>query len=80
MDLDLDQLAAAALRLSPDLRARLAERLIASLDNSAERELLEAEWEAELDRREHALDADPSRALPAAEVFRAARKRLGGAR
>lgn len=80
MDIDLDQLAAAALRLPTDLRARLVERLIASLDDPAEREIFEAEWEAELDHRDQALDADPSRARPASEVFRAARERLGGAR
>lgn len=80
MDPDLDHLAAAALRLPTDLRARRAERLIASPDDAVGRERREAEWNAELDRRDQALDADPSRVRPAAGMLRVARERLGGAR
>lgn len=76
MDIDLEQLAAAALKLPSALRARLAERLIASLDNDAEQAAIAAEWEAELDRREAELEAYPESARPAAEVLRAARERL----
>lgn len=77
MELDLEQLSVAALRLPSTQRARLAERLLASLDGDAERSALVTEWELELDRREAALEATSTNAKPATEVFQAARRHLG---
>ena len=71
MDLDLDQLAAAVLRLPTAERAELASRLLESLEPEGEApDVVAAAWEAELARRETEFDADPSIGLSAAEVFR----------
>ncbi len=72
MNLDLDQLAQAVLRLPVAARAELATRLLESLDSAEMDEspdAVGAAWEAELDRRDVALAADPSLAIPADEVF-----------
>ena len=63
------------LKLSPKDRARLAQRLLESLDTLSEPEI-ESLWLEEAERRDQALDADPSRAIPADEVLREARSRL----
>lgn len=73
MDLDLDQLADAVLRLSVAARAELAARLLESLDEESDAQppkVVAAAWEAELDRREAELVAEPSLAVPAEEAFR----------
>lgn len=73
MELDLNQLAQAVLRLPDAARAELVTRLLESLDaaDPAEsREALAAAWETELDRREEELDADSSLGIPADEAFR----------
>lgn len=73
MDLDLDQLADAVLRLPDAARAELATRLLESLDPddaNESPEVVGAAWEAELDRREAELAANPSLGIPAEEVFR----------
>lgn len=73
MDLDLEQLAAAVLRLPDAARADLATRLLANLkpdvpgDSAA---AIASAWDAELERREAELAEDPSFGIPAAEVFR----------
>jgi hypothetical protein len=69
MDIDVDQLAAAALRLPTALRATLAERLLASLDDEAERAEHAAAWEAEFDQREQEAAAEPARVIAGAEAF-----------
>lgn len=76
MELDFEQVSAAALRLPSTQLARLAERLLASLDSDAERGAVVAEWELELDPREAALEATSTNARPAPEVFEAARRHL----
>jgi putative addiction module component (TIGR02574 family) len=63
------------LKLAPKDRARLAQRLLESLDTLSEPEI-EALWLDEAERRDQALDTDPSRAIPADEVLREARSRL----
>lgn len=68
-----DDRTAAALRLPASLRAELAERLIAGLD---EEPAIHPDGQAELDRRDAELDRDPSLARPADEVFRRIRARL----
>ncbi len=72
MDLDLDQLAEAVLRLPDAARADLATRLLASLelpDAGEAPEAVAAAWEIELDRREADLAADPSLGLSQEEFF-----------
>lgn len=70
------ELEVAALRLPPKERARLAERLLASLEilTSEERDEL---WTAESLRRDADLDAHPELGRDGASVFRDARNRLG---
>jgi putative addiction module component (TIGR02574 family) len=73
MDLDLEQLAEVVLRLPDAARADLATRLLASLEPDVAEDSAAAiagAWDAELDRREAELEADPSAGIPAAEVFR----------
>lgn len=68
-----DQLLAELLQLPLHVRARLAESLIASLDEDAE---VEAAWRAEVERRVAAIDSGEANTRPSAEVFRDARARL----
>lgn len=71
------ELEAAALRLPPRERARLAQRLLASLDtlSPAEQDNL---WAAEALRRDAELDAAPDQARENADVFADAEARLRG--
>ena len=72
MDLDLEQLAAAVLRLPDAARAELASRLLDSLEPDTRDEpasTITSAWETELDRREAELDANPTLGIPASEVF-----------
>jgi putative addiction module component (TIGR02574 family) len=73
MSSSLHALEAAALLLPPEERARLAERLIASLDRDPE---VAAAWDEEIRRRIEDLDAGRLESLPAEEVFEEARARL----
>lgn len=63
------------LKLAPRDRARIAQKLLASLEALSEQEI-ESLWLEEAERRDRALDEDPSRAIPAADVMREARARL----
>ena len=71
------ELEAAALRLPPKERARLAERLLASLDSltAEERDDL---WAAEALRRDAELDASPELARENDSVFADAKSRVIG--
>lgn len=83
MDLDLDQLAQAVLRLPDAARAELATRLLESLDAAdavESPEAVAAAWETELDRREEALSSDPSLGIPAEEAFGRIEKELAARR
>lgn len=62
-----DQLLAELLQLPTHVRARLAESLIASLDEEA---AVERAWRAEVTQRVAALDAGTARTRPLAEVLR----------
>jgi putative addiction module component (TIGR02574 family) len=73
--MNAEQLEAEALKLDPEVRARLAERLFLSLDPIAEEEWREI-WAAEAERRDTQMTADPSLGVPGDEVFRKARARL----
>ena len=70
-----DQLEERLLKLGPSERAKLASRLLESLDvlSDAENEVL---WEEEALRRDVELEASPRKARPAREVFRDARAKL----
>ncbi|WP_044969992.1 MULTISPECIES: addiction module protein [Sorangium] len=73
--MNLPELEAEALKLPVAERARLAEALLASLDELSEEEHRRL-WTEEATRRDAELDADPSRGRPAEDVFRDARARL----
>lgn len=66
----VEQIEAEALQLSAADRARLAERLIASLDAEAE---IEQAWAEEIGRRIASLDSGKAEVIPASEVLAQAR-------
>ena len=63
------------LELAPQERARLARRILESLEVLSEDEIA-ALWIQEAERRDRALDEDPSRAIPGDDVMREARSLL----
>ena len=69
-----EELETEALKLTPRERARLAERLLQSLENLSDDENARL-WAEEAERRDRAWDANPSIG-PADDVFRDARARL----
>lgn len=71
----LEDLEAAVLQLEPRSRARLAERLLESLDNLTPEENAHI-WAEEAARRDEALTAGTLTSRPADQVFRDARSRL----
>jgi Putative addiction module component len=73
--MSIDDLEAAALKLDPKARARLAERLLDSLEQLSPDENARI-WAEEAQRRAEALDAGMLSSQPADEVFREARARI----
>lgn len=73
MQINLEQIEAAALSLSPDGRARLAERLLASLEDDPE---VTAAWLAEARRRDAEIESGQVVPISAEEVFARARAKL----
>lgn len=73
--MSIEELEAEALKLTPQARAKLAGRLLESLEGLSEQEN-EQLWAEEAVRRDADLDANPEKARPAGEVFREARSRL----
>ena len=71
----IEELEAAALRLEPKARARLAGRLLDSLDELSPEENARV-WAEEAQRRDEALDAGELAARPAEDVFREAQARI----
>ncbi len=71
--MSLEELEAEALKLPPEQRERLAEKLLSSVDPGLQHE---AEWAAEADRRVQQLREGSVQSVDAEEVLRAARKRL----
>jgi putative addiction module component (TIGR02574 family) len=69
----LEILEAEALKLTPEERARLADRLIASLSEDAE---IEEAWAAEVERRVVEIEAGRAPVVPAAEAIARARDAL----
>jgi hypothetical protein len=70
-----EELEIEALKLAPQERARLAEKLLESLENLSDDENARL-WAEEAQRRDKAWDADRGMGRPAADVFRDARARL----
>jgi hypothetical protein len=69
---DTQELEAEALRLGAKSRARLAGKLLNSLEELSEQEVARL-WVEEAQRRHTQIDADPDSEFPAEEVFREAR-------
>lgn len=71
----IDELEAAALSLDPQRRARLAERLLESLEDLSPEENARI-WAEEAQRRAAALESGTLSSRPADEVFRHAQRHL----
>ena len=71
----IEDLEVAALGLDPKNRARLAERLLESLESLSPEENARI-WAEEAQRRADALEAGTVATRPAEEVFREARARI----
>lgn len=69
----VQQLESAVMALPPAERARLAQRLIESLDEESE---VEEAWAAEIKKRLEALDRGEIDSIPAEEVIAEARRRV----
>ena len=69
----LQSVEAAALELSPEERAQLAQRLLASLPRNIE---VEAAWDEDIKRRVADLEAGLIETSPAEDVFAEARSHL----
>jgi putative addiction module component (TIGR02574 family) len=75
MSTTLDTLQAEVLRLPPNERAKLLDRLIASLDTDLE---AEAAWDALAQRREAELDAGTTTTVPLSEALARLESRFPG--
>ena len=73
--MNVDELVAAALKLDPQGRAKLAGRLLDSLEDLSPEEN-DRIWAEEAQRRADALDAGTLSSRPAEDVFRDARSRM----
>jgi Putative addiction module component len=70
-----DEIEAEVLKLQPQARARLARKLLESLETLSDEEN-EHLWAEEADRRDSDWDSTPASARPAADVLRDARAKL----
>ncbi len=68
MTLLAENLKKEALKLSPSERARIAHELIVSLDELSD-DILDKEWEAEIQRRVQMIKKGKAKGQPAEEVF-----------
>jgi putative addiction module component (TIGR02574 family) len=73
MSRQVEVLEAEAMKLTAEERARLADRLIASLSVDAE---IEEAWAAEVERRIAEIEAGRARVVPAADAIARARDAL----
>ena len=73
--MSVDELEAEALKLAPGARARLAEKLLESLEALSDEENARL-WAEEALRRDEAWDASGTLGHASADVFRDARSRL----
>lgn len=70
-----EEIEAEALKLDPKARARLAGRLLESLEELSEAEIQQV-WAEEAQRRDAELDGDPSAEIAGDQVFRESRAKL----
>jgi hypothetical protein len=73
--MSIDDLEAEVLKLDPQARARLAKRLLESLETLSDEEN-ERLWAEEADRRDVDWDSAPGSRRPAGDVLRDARAKL----
>jgi hypothetical protein len=73
--MSIDEIEAEALKLAPAARARLAERLLESLETLSDEENARL-WAEEAQRRDDAWESGGTSGHAAGEVFREARARL----
>ncbi len=73
--MSIDDLEAEVLKLDPQARARLAKRLLESLETLSDEEN-ERLWAEEADRRDADWDSAPGSGRPAGDVLRDARAKL----
>jgi len=73
--MSITELEAEALKLDPKSRARLAGKLLASLENLSEEENVRL-WAEEAERRAAEMDVHPDSAASAKDVFLDARAKL----
>jgi broad specificity phosphatase PhoE len=73
--MSIEELEAEALKLDPAARARLAERLLESLEDLSDEENARI-WAEEARRRDEEWDANPGAGKPAEEVHRDLRAKL----
>jgi hypothetical protein len=71
----VEDVEAEALKLDPKARARLAGKLLESLEDLSEEENIRL-WAEEAHRRDSEMDANPNAGYSADEVFRDARAKL----
>jgi putative addiction module component len=69
--MSIQELEAEALKLDPKARARLAGKLLSSLEELSEQEVTQL-WAEEAQRRDAQIDTDPDSELPAEDVLREA--------
>ena len=73
--MSIEELEAEALKLDPKARARLAGRLLESLEELSEAENQQV-WAEEAQRRDAELERDPSGEIAGDQVFRESRAKL----
>jgi len=73
--MSIEEIEAEALKLDPKARARLAGKLLESLEELSETENQQA-WAEEARRRDQELDKDPSAEIAGEQVFRESRGKL----
>ena len=73
MSSQLELVEAEALKLAPEERARLADRLLASLSDDAE---VEEAWAVEVERRLTAIESGRTQLVPAVDAIARARAAL----
>ncbi|HEX9349143.1 MAG TPA: addiction module protein [Gemmatimonadales bacterium] len=73
--MNIDEIEAEVLKLDAKVRARLAKKLLESLETLSEEEN-ERLWAEEADRRDADWDSTPGSARPASDVLRDARAKL----
>lgn len=73
--MSIEEVEAAALKLTPQARAQLAGKLLESLEDLSKDENQQL-WAEEAQRRDADLEAAPDKARPADDVFREARAKL----